>query len=260
MTRLIERLVPHGIAVLLPQAALPFRLKPELAPGYAWNIPGAPLPGASEVNDCEIDDIGWITELVSSTQKELNLPSGPLFLTGYSGGARLASHLLVRKQPDWSAAALVAGLRAVGNAEREPPLTISFHGVEDTINPYAGSLGTRWDLGVEAAGHRYALSRGGLPAFEERAVPGARRRTYRTASGAEALTLYAVLECAHAWPGCSDPRHLDSFGPGGCGVDASRIIADFIIQHVASQEQRGDAENAHPSFAVEMCPPRTSEL
>ena len=244
MTRLVERLVPHGLAVLLPQAARPFRLKPELAPGYAWAVPGTPLPGASEIEDCGIDDIGWIRNLVGSTQNDLHLHSAPLFLTGYSGGARLASHLLVRREPDWTAAALVAGLRAVNKPDRPPPPTISFHGVNDAINPYAGGLGPRWDLGVEAAGHRYALSQGGLPAFEDRDVAGARSRIYRTATGAAALTLYAVLECAHAWPGSTDRRHLEIFGPGGRGTDASGLIADFIMQHVLSWDRRAAAGGA----------------
>ena len=243
MTGLAEMLVPQRLAVLLPQAARPFRSQPALEPGYAWNIPGAPLPGASEVDQFGADDIGWITSLVQSVQSDLDLAARPLFLTGYSGGARLASHLLVRAELDWSAAALVAGLRTVDNATCAPAPTISFHGVDDAINPYAGGLGPRWDLGVEAAGHRYALAQGCLPKFEERDISGARCRTYRTANGMPALTLYAVLNCAHAWPGCGDVRHLEAFGPGGSGIDASSVIAEFFTSHVAACEQSEEARD-----------------
>ncbi len=226
ISRLDARLPAQGVAVLLPQAAIAFQLMAGLEAGFAWNVPGVPLPGTADAAPDAPDDLAWIERLVGSVRTRLGREDVPLFLAGYSGGARLASHLLARGGVEWSGAGLVAGLRAVEGG-RPPPPTLAFHGVDDPVNPYAGGRGPRWDEGVEAATHLYARAQGCDEAFQDEARPGARRRSYRGPGGA-ALTLYTVAHAAHAWPGAADPHHLQAFGPAGAGVDASRLIADHF--------------------------------
>ena len=229
MSRLADRLGEQGVAVLLPQGGTPFQLRPDLDEGFAWQIPGAPLPGAAEVADADAGDVGYIADLVESFQAKLQLRDAPLFLVGYSGGARLASHLLGLERPTWSAAGLVAGLRPVRPGPRPPPPTVSFHGGADSINPFEGGLGARWDLGVEEAGRLYASAQGCAPGALEHQLPGARLQVHRTPDGRPALSMYAVAGGTHAWPGARDEAHLRAFGPGDDSLDASALIADLFV-------------------------------
>ena len=235
MSGLADLLTAEDVAVLLPQAAMPFRLIPELASGFAWNVPGVPLPGAKVTGEADIDDIGYLIALVRTFRTKLHLVDAPLFLVGYSGGARLASDLIASGVVDWTAAGLVAGLRPARNARRRPPPTISFHGVEDSINPFAGGTGPRWDMGVEEACRLYALSQSGA-VDEALQVPGADLRIYRSSDGKQALSTYTVKGAAHAWPGTRDEDHLKVFGPAGDGTDASALIADFFIERLTAGE------------------------
>ena len=237
MSRLSDLLLPRDVAVLFPQGAMPFQLTPDVEPGFAWNIPGAPLPGMSQPAASPVDDLGWIEDVVRTAQSHLDLLGKPLFLVGYSGGARLASHLLVKGKSPWTAAGLVAGLRAVEDGDRAPPPTISFHGLDDPVNSYRGGDGIRWSIGVEEAGDRYATAQGCLPGFREERMAGGRRRVYSDARGKDLLTLHAVAEAAHAWPGSQDPGHLRAFGPAGAHWDASDLIATFLVRHLEADER-----------------------
>lgn len=231
-SRLADRLTGHEIAVLLPQAAISFQLRPQLSRGHAWNVPGTPLPGQAQAADADVDDIDHVTRIVRACRARLNLHDGPLFLVGYSGGARLASHLLVAGSVNWAAAGLVAGLRAVEPARVAPPPTISFHGLDDPINPFAGGAGPRWDESVEVTGRRYALSQGCAGSPRHLSTPNADIRVFSTSQGADMLTTYTVTGAAHAWPGTRDKAHLRAFGPAGDGVDTSALITDFLVCHM----------------------------
>jgi len=241
LSGLSDPLLRRGFAVLMPQGAIPFHMMPGLAPGFAWNIPGAPLPGRAQPEESAHDDLGWIEALVQDTRSNLGLAEAPLFLVGYSGGARLASHLLVKGRLRWTAAGLVGGLRAVEDGDHAPPPTLSFHGLDDRVNPYAGSGESRWSMGVEEAGDHYATAQACLPGYRDTSVPGGHRRVYSTVDQRDVLTLLAVSGAAHAWPGSADPEHLRAFGPAGASVDASGMIAEFFVRHV-------DAEQAYPAI------------
>ena len=228
MSGLADLLVPHGIAVLLPQAGTTFQLMPASARGFAWNVPGAPLPGATDAGAVQVDDVAYLTALVTETQHTLGLRGAPLFLSGYSGGARLASRLLTSGPIAWTAAALVAGLRYV-EGHRRPPPTIAFHGMADVINPIAGGAGARWDMSVGEAASRYARAQGCVSPARRGSCPGAEVEVHRTAGGEAALSLYVEAGAGHAWPGARDAEHVRLFGPQGGQLDASRLIADFFL-------------------------------
>ena len=235
ISRLVDQLLPRGFAVLFPEAAIPFELWPGTA-GFAWNVPGSPLPGEVEPLITAVDDLRWVVDITKVAQCDLDLARAPLVLVGYSGGARLASHLLVAGSLPWTAAALVSGLRAVEGADHPPPPTIAFHGLEDQVNPYRGSSDRRWSMSVVDAADRYAAAQGCLPGFAESRSPSGKLRVYSTGDGRLGLTLCSVLRAGHAWPGSTDAAHLAAFGPAGAGLDASSLIAIFFERRAFMRE------------------------
>lgn len=238
LSGLSDLLLLNGIAVLLPQGAIRLQLLPGSEPGFAWNVPDAALPGTAQLAP-PVDDFGWIEDVVSTTRSDLGLTGQPLFLAGYSGGARLASHLLVKGRLRWTAAGLVAGLRAVDDGDHAPPPTISFHGLADTVNPYSGGGDSRWDVSVETACDRYAAAYGELADYRDEAVSGGQRRVYSRPGQPDALITYALSGAAHAWPGSPDPQHLKMFGPGSDRVNASELIAAFFMQQSTGKQALG---------------------
>ena len=246
MSRLSKLMCPEDFAVLLPQGAVPFKLRDDIPIGFAWNIPGTPLPGQVNALTGGDNDVAWVQHLVEATIDALSLSSCPLFLTGYSGGARFASELMSKAVLPWTAAALVAGLRPVRNPRHAPPPTIAFHGLLDPINPYGGGVGTRWDIGVEQAALFYADAQGCATGYDETHVRGGRRRSYRKSDRSERLVLYSVEGGGHGWPGCCDPSHCAAFGPAGSDIDASELISGFFLSRskkvsaLSSERERKD--------------------
>ena len=246
MSRLVDQLLPRGFAVLFPEAAIPFELSPGIA-GFAWNVPGSPLPGEVEPLITTVDDMHWIVEITKVAQCVLDLARAPLVLVGYSGGARLGSHLLVAGSLPWTAAALVSGLRAVEGADHPPPPTIAFHGLEDQVNPYCGGSDRRWSMSVVDAADRYAATQGCLPGFLESRSPYGELRVYSTGDGRPGLTLCSVLRAGHAWPGSTDAAHLAAFGPAGANLDSSSLIASFFDRHACTRETSPSERDMMPA-------------
>lgn len=230
MSRLADELALYDIASLIPQAAYPFQLDDEIRAGFAWNIPNTPLPGDMTAVSSEIDDISWLCELISTYVVKLSLGAGPKFICGYSGGARLAAYLLDRGL-DWNAAAFVSGMRLPSSADAILPPTISFHGLEDRINPFAGGSGTRWDLGVRETAEQFAGFRTRKFNVVQNQIPGGQLFSYNNLNGEPQLLSYEVAGANHAWPGTRDPEHLKDFGPSSSHIDASRLIAEFFTRY-----------------------------
>ena len=245
LSGLAGRLLSREVAVLLPQGEIPFRLSPELAPGYAWNVPGSPLPGGCEPTAAD-DDVAWLDALVSTARRYLELGREPSFIAGYSGGARFASHHVAVGETSWAAAALVAGLR-IPPVGLVPPPTISFHGIDDRVNPFLGGDGKRWGMGVDEASDGYAARQGCRDRPVEDVIEGARRRIFRGPSGSNALVVYVVAGTAHAWPGSVDHDHLRHFGPAGSVLDASDLITSFFEDFLDLNVEPSDINSSLPS-------------
>jgi len=53
-----------GAVIVVPQAGIPFRLLADWPEGWAWNVPGSPLPCESAARD-EPDDMAFIDALIT---------------------------------------------------------------------------------------------------------------------------------------------------------------------------------------------------
>jgi polyhydroxybutyrate depolymerase len=244
-SKLCDILWREKCALLLPQAKSAFQLANVYPPGFAWNIPGVPLPGETRAfKECP-DDIAAINAMVSAAQEAFGLVGLPLFVVGYSGGARLASYLICQKGMPWSAAGLVAGIRSPTPVHRKPPPIIAIHGTADPINPYNGGPEIRWDVGVEEAAQRVASAQGciGLPTKISGDVSS--QTIYRRQTGKIGVLLMTLSGAGHAWPGSVDPEHCRAFGPCRPEVDASEVIWSFFATHLL----QGEAEVTDDEFS-----------
>jgi polyhydroxybutyrate depolymerase len=231
--------IAKGFAVMLPDGGIRTQ-RPDGSSGYFWNIPGVPLVDGRAVPDTALDDIRFIADAIDHLTKQGCVDGRKVYVTGMSGGGRMASMLGCRLADRIAAIAPVAGLRA-GRAAApdfdEPetndcrparPLSVlSFHGTDDEVNPFPGGLGVRWGYSVERAAVRWASLDGcsATPAIEKVSANLSRIR-YGACKAGKEVVLYRINASreqggGHIWPG----------EQSGGGVSATELMLDFFSRH-----------------------------
>lgn len=224
-----------GALVLTPQALLPFRYSAAFPEGFGWNVPGSPLPGENSVRD-EPDDVGFIKTLLEVTRT--HHPDLRIHLLGYSGGARLASHVLaVDRTP--TSAGLVAGALFPPTAASAFAAVLAIHGRHDDVNPYEGGDSARWPTGIRQTMQSWATRSGDGGARVLRELePGVLEQRFASSDTPYGpVRLISLDHVGHAWPGTRDRRCLREFGPAGTWSATShlgRFFAEFDAQASAA--------------------------
>jgi polyhydroxybutyrate depolymerase len=223
-----RRFAAAGALVVVPEAAIAFRLLEGWPAGRAWNVPGTPLPGES-IPRQEPDDVAFLGSLADRLIVQHGADPARIHVRGYSGGARLAAHAAVRMADRLASLCCVAGVRFPGSALAQdlPPL-LAIHGELDIINPYHGGAGPRWSEPVPEAVGRWALSAGCHPAPRVSAPTATvRELRYTRPDGSTPVRLTTIADAAHSWPGSVDSSHHAQFGAAGT-FSASRAHWDFL--------------------------------
>jgi len=107
-----------------------------------WNVP---------VQDGRPDDVGYASDVIDHVAARVCTDAARVYVTGFSGGARMTSLLGCKLGSRIAAIAPVSGLRLPGSGctgDAVPVLT--FHGLADPQNPYAGHAQGRGDEWVES--------------------------------------------------------------------------------------------------------------
>lgn len=210
------------LAVALPEGTPPdpasppsFRLNPQL-----WNDGSGRGPVARQ----QVDDVGFVIELVNLLVREHGLDHRRVFLSGFSNGASLAFRVAAEHPAMITAIAPVAGHCWVDppRLRRAVPL---FHiaGENDPLNPPAGgTVATPWGHDEYHPPIRRSIERWsaacGCPALADRVDERGIRWTEAAGCAVE-LQLALVPELGHVWPG--GPRLL----PERIVGKASRLLA-----------------------------------
>jgi polyhydroxybutyrate depolymerase len=213
--------------VIVPQAAIPFRLRPDLPAGWAWNVPGSPLPGEPGVRPDLPDDVGFLAALLNIAAARSPAPLGGLHLLGFSGGARLCGRLALELGEAVTSVAAIAGLRSPARQPASGLRVLAVHGRRDSINPYIGGENPRWREPVYDAAHSWALALGCAPvAATMRPSPALEIHSW-AAGQQERVRLVTLHRAGHCWPGSRNTDHADQFGP--CDdIDATGLALDFF--------------------------------
>lgn len=215
-----------GAVVVVPQAGIPFRLLEQWPTGWAWNVPGSPLPGESIARG-EPDDTAFIDALTTRLIEQHGVDPRRIHLRGFSGGARLSSHLIASTGNRLASVCCVGGVRFVPSPGELPPL-LAIHGRLDTLNPYEGGGGSRWSGSVESTVRQWAAASGCAPTPQYRVIGDDVRETrYLDGMGFATVRLVTVADAAHSWPGTAHRDHIAQFGAPGTFC-ASQAHWDFV--------------------------------
>lgn len=227
-----------GAVVVVPQAGIPFRMLADWPMGWAWNVPGSPLPGEA-VSREEPDDMAFMQELLTRLVERHGVDPRRIHLRGYSGGARLASHLMAAVPERLASVCCVSGVRFVHPPPGPLPPLLAIHGRLDVINPYDGGSGPRWAESVESVIEQWAVAFGCEPTPRYRSVSDqVREARYLDAEGFAAVRLVTVADAEHSWPGTRHGEHIEQFGAAG-NWDASQAHWDFVREVERRSARRG---------------------
>jgi polyhydroxybutyrate depolymerase len=222
------------------------------ANGYFWNIPGVPLIGGGAVPSGSRDDVRFIADVIDHVVKSNCIDAHRIYVTGFSGGARMSSMVACRLAGRVVAIAPVAGLRAGRAADpdfTEPeasdcqpsrPLSIlAIHGTDDPTNPFPGGGEQRWGYSVERALARWAaLDHCSGKSATEKVATQVNRVHYGACGDGSEVTLYRIDAArdqggGHVWPGGRRDLSMrgSSSSAGGAKLDATAVVLEFFAHH-----------------------------
>ncbi len=240
----------HGFLLANPDGGIADPTSP--ADKFFWHIPGVPLIGNVPTPANAPDEVQFFRDAIGQIGQSACIDLHRIYVTGFSGGARMASLLACELADRIAAVAPVAGLRAgvprVGDFRTPeaktctPPRAVpivTFHGMHDPTNPYDGDGGPRWGYGVVAALKRWASLDGCRATPSEEAVSThVTKLSYRDCREGAELILYrtdAPLDQGggHVWP---HPTRAGSQSPVSDveavdQLDASDLIWQFFARH-----------------------------
>lgn len=222
VTGMVDAANSLGFLVALPEARTPFP-----SGGTTWNVP--------DRGDGD-NEVAFLEALLDRLETSFCIDRDRVFATGFSGGARLASHLACRVPAQFSAIGVVGGLRAPARdsencAISDPGVRVlAFHSEDDPVNPFHGETDAApayWSHGVDDAFSWWAR-RLGCDSIEKNEI-GTRITQISASQCAEgaALSLYVLAETGHTWPGSAFP-FPEGLGATERELDATAIILDWF--------------------------------
>jgi polyhydroxybutyrate depolymerase len=245
-TSLSAAATAKGFAVVFPDGGIQ-QPGASGAAGHYWNIPGVPLVNGDAVPSGTRDDVRFIADTIDHVVKNSCVDPRRVYVTGFSGGARMSSMLGCRLADRLAAVAPVGGLRAGRAAGPEfnepdagdcrPPRALpvlAIHGTDDQTNPFPGGGGVRWGYSVERAAARWAnLDRCAVAPAVEKVSGRVARVRYGTCNAGSEVVLYRIEAPGdqgggHVWPG--GRRDLSTRSPPA-DLDATKIILEFFAKH-----------------------------
>jgi len=213
-----------------------------------WNV-GFGFGYAMQHN---IDDIGFVRQLIDQLEADLAIDRQRIFATGISNGGILchflAAHLAGRIAAIAPIVATVGGKKSEGALMLMPPTpggpvaVIAFNGMKDERIPYAGGRQQKsagepvYVASAEETQAFWATANhcSGPPASEAHEDEQYRVVSYRTGCAGHEVVQYQLLDQGHAWPGGKKPR----------------FFADAPSRHVSADEVMWEFFSRHPKTEV----------
>lgn len=166
-SHLAETADRHGFVVVAPDGGI------AVDRGFVWNVPGVPTVAGSLPPPDARNDVAYLTGLIDRLVETGCVDGQRVYVTGLSGGGRMASWLGCVAADRFAAIAPVVGLRAGRPLASDPtqadPATcpskvpvpiLAFAGDADTTNPILGGGAPYWQYSQAAALQRWAVLNG----------------------------------------------------------------------------------------------------
>ena len=196
----------HGFVVASPDGGIAVKR------GYVWNIPGVPtVTGALPPKDAR-DDVVYLTGLIDRLVATGCVDSARVYVTGLSGGGRMASLLGCTVPRRFAAIAPVVGLRAGRPLTSDPkhadpetcspgsPLPVlAFSGDADTTNPIAGGGASYWQYSQDVALQRWATLNGCSEPFARTVSATVYEQGYGRCRGDTTVAVRVARGGRHSW-------------------------------------------------------------
>lgn len=198
----------------------------------AWNTGGG-CCGQPAANN--VDDVGFITEMIATIQREIPIDARRIYATGISNGGMMTYTLACRT--DLFAAIGPDSATLLGPCPTPHPLSvIHIHGTDDRTIRYDGGPG-------QGAAH---IDGPAIPAVNAtwRRVDGCASPTSSTAGpvttsvascpGGRAVELITIRGAGHQWPGSVPHEAMQRLlhtDPPSTALDATATIWQFFAAH-----------------------------
>ena len=232
-----------GFIVAQPSAAIAMTTSNPLADGnWAWNVPGVPTTAGQLPPDDARDDVAFLSAVIEELTSEGCVDPQRVYVTGFSGGGRMASALACARPDLVAAIAPVAGLRA-GRASANDPAVIdttdcasaqgvsvmTFHGTADQVNPYNGNSDPRWGYDIATAVQGWADLDQCTETTTEQVSEHVQRTVHRGCAQDAEVVSYTVADGGHTWPGTS--ADISALGAMTQEISASQLMWEFFTAH-----------------------------
>ena len=160
-----------------------------------WNVP---------VQDSRADDVTYIKDVIDHVAAQVCIDATRIYATGFSGGGRMSSLLGCVLNTRIAAFAPVAALRWPAPCSGRPIPVLTFHGLADPQNPYAGNVPGRngeWVESVPDALAGWAKHNGCKPEVitEDPTGPLSTMR-YEGCRDATEVRMIRIDALGHTWP------------------------------------------------------------
>ena len=204
--------------------------------GHSWNAGGMCCGPALKRN---IDDVGFLDQLIRELAAAENIDPRRIYLTGMSNGAAMSYRYACEGRQDLAAIGPVAGTLSYACAQAHPVSVLAIHGLDDANVPFAGGAGSkgvtpgRWQP-VPATLELLRDAARCAPATTTRDGP-LQTTDARCAQG-RAVVLVTIAGAGHQWPGSARKgllQHLLGGDPPSTALDATEALWTFFNGHPA---------------------------
>jgi polyhydroxybutyrate depolymerase len=171
------------------------------------------------VNDPNgVDDVQYTSDVLGDALQKVCVDERKVYATGFSGGARMSSRLACNLSERIAAIAPVSGIRWTAPCNGRAVPVVTFHGLADPQNTYAGMARDEWVESVEDALEGWANHNGCDEARNETPeVNGVSVYSYGNCADGADVVLYRIAGLGHTWAKNE--------------IDATREMWSFLKEH-----------------------------
>ncbi len=198
----------------------------------AWNCCGSAVKN-------EINDVGFIREMIERLGKEYSIDQKKIFATGFSNGGMMVYRLALELSDKIAAIAPIAAPMNIDKPEASYPVSvIAFHGSDDQYILYEGGSPKKLidPLSRIDKPATYGISFWAhFDQCKEKAILTERdniiRQSYVGGTNGTEVVLYTIRGQGHAWPGSASGIHNGNLDEPTKEISATDLMWEFFAQH-----------------------------